>query len=125
MSMGDEIYAVNNTRNGNAFAEAEQLTFENKQIYDKLEMGKVEARWMTTTDGKQMLTWVIYPPQFDPNKKYQMCIRDSLTYVPYLAAAGELKTKPTQHSVKELQSAGIQPDVLVLRTCLLYTSRCV
>lgn len=70
MSMGDEIYAVNNTRNGNAFAEAEQLTSENKQIYDQLEMGKVEARWMTTTDGKQMLTWVIYPPQFDPNKKY-------------------------------------------------------
>ena len=33
-------------------------------------MGKVEARWMKTTDGKQMLTWVIYPPQFDPNKKY-------------------------------------------------------
>ena len=70
MSMGDEIYAVNNTRSGNAFAKAEQLTFENKQIYDQLEMGKVEARWMTTTDGKQMLTWVIYPPQFDPNKKY-------------------------------------------------------
>ena len=39
-----------------------------------------------------------------------------LTYVPYLHAAGELKTKPTQHSVKELQSVGIQPDVLVLRT---------
>ncbi|MCI6144715.1 MAG: CTP synthase [Alloprevotella sp.] len=39
-----------------------------------------------------------------------------LTYVPYLAAAGELKTKPTQHSVKELQSLGIQPDILVLRT---------
>lgn len=39
-----------------------------------------------------------------------------LTYVPYLAAAGELKTKPTQHSVKGLQSLGIQPDVLVLRT---------
>ncbi|MEG1579928.1 MAG: CTP synthase [Bacteroidaceae bacterium] len=38
-----------------------------------------------------------------------------LTYVPYLAAAKELKTKPTQHSVKELQSLGIQPDVLVLR----------
>ena len=70
MSMGDEIYAVNNTRSGNAFAKTEQLTFENKQIYDQLEMGKVEARWMTTTDGKQMLTWVIYPPQFDPNKKY-------------------------------------------------------
>ena len=39
-----------------------------------------------------------------------------LTYVPYLKAAGELKTKPTQHSVKELQSVGIQPDVLILRT---------
>lgn len=39
-----------------------------------------------------------------------------LTYIPYLKAAGELKTKPTQHSVKELQSVGIQPDILVLRT---------
>ena len=39
-----------------------------------------------------------------------------LTYVPYLKAAGELKTKPTQHSVKELQGMGIQPDILVLRT---------
>lgn len=38
------------------------------------------------------------------------------TLVPYLAAAGELKTKPTQHSVKELRSLGIQPDVIVLRT---------
>lgn len=39
-----------------------------------------------------------------------------LTYIPYLKAAGELKTKPTQHSVKELQSVGIQPDILILRT---------
>ena len=39
-----------------------------------------------------------------------------LTYVPYIAAAGELKTKPTQTSVKQLQGLGIQPDVLVLRT---------
>ena len=39
-----------------------------------------------------------------------------LTYVPYLKAADELKTKPTQHSVRELQSMGIQPDILVLRT---------
>ena len=43
-----------------------------------------------------------------------ICIH--LTYVPYLKAAGELKTKPTQHSVKELQSLGIQPDILILRT---------
>ena len=39
-----------------------------------------------------------------------------LTYVPYIKAAGELKTKPTQHSVKMLQQTGIQPDILVLRT---------
>jgi len=39
-----------------------------------------------------------------------------LTYIPYLRAAGELKTKPTQHSVKEMQSMGIQPDILILRT---------
>jgi len=43
-----------------------------------------------------------------------ICIH--LTYVPYIAAAKELKTKPTQHSVKKLQELGIQPDVLVLRT---------
>ena len=39
-----------------------------------------------------------------------------VTLVPYIAAAGELKTKPTQHSVKELQSVGIQPDILLCRT---------
>lgn len=43
------------------------------------------------------------------------CVCIHLTYVPYVAAAGELKTKPTQHSVKELQQEGVQPDVLVLR----------
>ncbi|WP_165026382.1 MULTISPECIES: CTP synthase [unclassified Dysgonomonas] len=44
------------------------------------------------------------------------CLCVHLTYVPYIAAAKEVKTKPTQHSVKELQSEGIQPDMLVLRT---------
>ena len=44
------------------------------------------------------------------------CINIHLTYVPYLKAAGELKTKPTQHSVKELQQEGVQPDIIVLRT---------
>lgn len=46
--------------------------------------------------------------------KNSCCIH--LTYVPYIAAAGEVKTKPTQHSVKSLQSSGVQPDMLVLRT---------
>ena len=44
------------------------------------------------------------------------CLCLHLTYVPYINAAKELKTKPTQHSVKQLQQLGIQPDVLVLRT---------
>lgn len=46
----------------------------------------------------------------------QNCLVVHLTYVPYLKAAKELKTKPTQHSVKKLQEVGIQPDVLILRT---------
>ena len=66
MSIGDEIYAVNLADN-NAVT---QLTTENKQIYDQITMGKVEERWITTTDNKQMLVWVIYPPHFDPAKKY-------------------------------------------------------
>ena len=44
------------------------------------------------------------------------CLCVHLTYVPYIAAAKEYKTKPTQHSVKQLQESGIQPDILVLRT---------
>ena len=46
----------------------------------------------------------------------QNCICVHLTYVPFIKAAKELKTKPTQHSVKQLQEVGIQPDILVLRT---------
>jgi len=65
ISKPDEIYAIN-PKTG---LETE-LSFENKDILDRLEMGKVEERWITTTDNKQMQTWVIYPPHFDPNKKY-------------------------------------------------------
>ncbi len=64
MSMTDEIFSV--APDGTAT----QLTYENKNLYDQLDMGRVEERWMKTTDGKEMLTWVIYPPDFDPNKKY-------------------------------------------------------
>ena len=70
MMMGDEIYQLDKVRSGEAFAEVKQMTFENQAIYDQLEMGKVEGRWVKTTDNKEMLVWVIYPPQFDPNKKY-------------------------------------------------------
>ncbi|RUT78524.1 S9 family peptidase [Ancylomarina longa] len=47
-----------------------EISFENKEILSQLEMGKVEKRWITTTDNKKMLTWIIYPPHFDASKKY-------------------------------------------------------
>ena len=54
--------------------------------------------------------------QFIHERPRGECILMHLTLLPYLAASGELKTKPTQHSVKELQSIGLAPDVLVCRS---------
>ena len=54
--------------------------------------------------------------QFGQDKPRGQCIFMHLTLLPYIAASGELKTKPTQHSVKELRSIGIAPDVLVCRS---------
>jgi dipeptidyl aminopeptidase/acylaminoacyl peptidase len=65
MSKPDEIYTINPSTGIET-----EISFENKEILAQLEMGKVEERWITTTDNKQMLTWVIYPPKFDPKKKY-------------------------------------------------------
>ncbi len=59
-----ELYAV-----GTDWA-LNQITFVNKQIYDNIPMGECTKRWVRTTDGKQMLTWVILPPDFDESKKY-------------------------------------------------------
>jgi len=53
--------------------------------------------------------------QFAQDKPRGDCIFMHLTLLPYIAASGELKTKPTQHSVKELRSIGLQPDILVCR----------
>ena len=54
--------------------------------------------------------------QFSQERPRGQCIFMHLTLLPFLAASGELKTKPTQHSVKELRSIGIAPDVLVCRS---------
>ncbi len=48
----------------------EQLTFTNRELLKGVELGKTTKRWITTTDGKKMLVWVILPPNFDANKKY-------------------------------------------------------
>ncbi len=47
-----------------------QLTFTNRDILKNVHSAKVEGRWITTTDKKKMLVWVIYPPEFDPSRKY-------------------------------------------------------
>lgn len=47
-----------------------QITKVNNDVYDSLALSKTERRYITTTDGKQMLVWVVLPPNFDPNKKY-------------------------------------------------------
>ena len=47
-----------------------QISQENENIYSQITMGEVVPRWQKTTDGKDMLTWIIYPPHFDPSKKY-------------------------------------------------------
>ena len=51
-----------------------QISAINKPIYDHIRMGEVQKRWVRTTDGKQMLTWVVLPPDFDPAKKYPVLL---------------------------------------------------
>lgn len=48
----------------------QQITSVNDAVYSKLSLSKVEPHWIKTTDGKDMLVWVIFPPNFDPKKKY-------------------------------------------------------
>ena len=66
MMEANEVYCLK-WKEDNAL---EQLTHENDNIYNQIERGQVIPRWQTTTDGKQMLTWIILPPHFDANKKY-------------------------------------------------------
>jgi dipeptidyl aminopeptidase/acylaminoacyl peptidase len=65
MNHAAELYAVD-LGNGNM----KQLTYVNDSIYNSIGKCKTERRWITTTDNKKMLVWVIYPPDFDPAKKY-------------------------------------------------------
>lgn len=69
ISQADELYVVTPGKDVKKTAIA-QVTYENKAFYDGLDLGKVQERWVTTTDGKQMQCWVILPPNFDANKKY-------------------------------------------------------
>ena len=66
LSEADELFTVDLQAN-NAVT---RVTKENDHIFSQLKLGKVEPRWMKTVDGKDMLSWVVYPADFDPNKKY-------------------------------------------------------
>lgn len=65
MKKASELYLVN-AENG----EMEMITSINKNIYDKVKMGESREHWIKTVDGKQMLVWLIFPPDFDSTKKY-------------------------------------------------------
>ena len=65
MSMPSEIFRIDR-RTGTQ----EQLSFINQVVLDRLSLARVEKRWVETTDGKDMLVWVIFPPDFDPGRKY-------------------------------------------------------
>ncbi|MFZ1677815.1 MAG: S9 family peptidase, partial [Saprospiraceae bacterium] len=65
MNHANELYAVN-IKDGTM----KQLTHVNDEAYSKMAMVKTERKWVETTDHKKMLVWVVYPPNFDPAKKY-------------------------------------------------------
>ena len=65
MNHAPELYTVD-LKNG----KMNQITHTNDAIYNSLSLGKIEKRITKATDGKDLLSWVIYPPNFDPNKKY-------------------------------------------------------
>jgi len=91
------------------------------EIKDFIEIGDDEVDFMLCEIGGTVgdiegLPFFEAIRQFAQERPRGQCIFMHLTLLPYLAASGELKTKPTQHSVKELRSIGLQPDVLVCRS---------
>lgn len=69
MSHPDDLFVVTPSKKEKR-SQVTQITDENKHIFDQLAIGKVEERWTKTTDGKDMLSWIVLPPHFDANKKY-------------------------------------------------------
>ncbi|WP_315342414.1 S9 family peptidase [Hoylesella oralis] len=69
MSHPDDLFVVTPSKKEKKAAVV-QITDENKNIFDQLEMGKIQERWVKTTDGKDMQVWIILPPHFDVSKKY-------------------------------------------------------
>ena len=107
MSAPNDIYSVSL-----ASREVKQLTTENDHILAQLHLGKIEKRWIKTTDGGEMLTWVALPSDFDPQKKYpallycqggpQSAVSQFWSYrwnVQMMTANGYVVVLPNRHGV--------------------------
>ena len=69
MSQASELYIIEPSKKEKQ-SDAEQITFENKHLYDQMTFGKIQQRWVKTTDGKDMMYWIVLPAHFDETKKY-------------------------------------------------------
>ncbi|MDR2039017.1 MAG: S9 family peptidase [Bacteroidales bacterium] len=107
MNMASELFCVDPQTGAER-----QLTFINKNIYDALRLGEVKERTVKTSDGKDMLVWVVYPPDFDPKKKYptllycqggpQNAVSHSFSYrwnMPLMAANDYIIVAPNRRGV--------------------------
>ena len=103
-----EIFKINSKK----YVSPAPLTKVNKGIYDSIEIGNVEKRWISTSDGKKMLTWVFFPPNFDAEKKYptllycqggpQAAISSFYSFrwnFQLMAAKGYIVVAPNRHGV--------------------------
>lgn len=69
MSQASELYIVSPAKKAKE-SKVQQVTFENKHLYDQMTFGKIQQRWTKTSDGKDMMYWIVLPADFDSTKKY-------------------------------------------------------
>jgi dipeptidyl aminopeptidase/acylaminoacyl peptidase len=113
MSSSSEVYRINEKT-----GEEKQLTFTNQNIYDKIRLGKVEERWISTTDQKKMLVWLVFPPDFDSTKTYpallycqggpQVTVSQFFSYrwnLQLIAAGGYIVIAPNRRGLPTFGSA--------------------
>lgn len=116
ISCPPEVYAINIETK-----EQTNLSQENTEILNQITMGKVEGRWIKTTTNEDMLTWIVYPPHFDPNKKYPAILycqggpQNNLSQfwstrwnLQIMAANGYIVVAPNRHGVPGFGKAWIE-----------------
>ena len=69
MSQASELYIVSPAKKAKE-SKVQQVTFEHKHLYDQMTFGKIQQRWTKTSDGKDMMYWIVLPADFDSTKKY-------------------------------------------------------